>query len=322
MAILAALEGAGHSVVPVGIDVSGAWKMVDRARRPLVAEGDEVTLSIPAGTLRAGDREVEFDVVFPVLHGPYGEDGTIQGALEIAGIPYVGSGVTGSAVGMEKDFAKQLLASAGLPTVRYETAGRSEWDADPAAVVDRLTEGLGYPMFVKPIALGSSVGVARVGDHETIKQGIESAFAYGDAIIIEEAVVAREIEVALLDGPRVSVPGEIIIEHEWYSYEAKYEDATSRFETPARLTDSQVAEVQRMAATAFTTLRLQGPVRVDFFFEEGRRGFLVNEVNTMPGFTPGSGYPLMWQASGMSYPALCDELVKLAWRTTASPPGR
>ncbi len=312
MAIIDALEGAGHAVLPVGIDRSGVWRWVDPAQRPLRAEGGEVSLSIPSGTIRADGGEVDFDVVFPVLHGPFGEDGTIQGALEIAGIPYVGSSVLGSAIGMEKDIAKLLFIAAGLPTVRYQVARRPEWDRDPASVVDRIADRLGYPVFVKPVALGSSVGITRVEGEDRVKQAVEDAFGHGDKIIVEEAVNGREIEVALLDGPRASVPGEIVIEADWYTYEAKYEDASSRFDTPAQLTPAQTTHVQQMAVVAFEALELRGPTRVDFFFEEWGRGFIINEVNTMPGFTPGSGFPLMWQASGMSYPALCDELIKLA----------
>jgi D-alanine-D-alanine ligase len=312
VAIIDALEGAGHTVVPVGIDRSGAWRKGDAAQRPLRAEGGEVSLGIPSGTIRADGVEVDFDVVFPVLHGPFGEDGTIQGALEIAGVPYVGSGVLGSAIGMEKDIAKRLFVAAGLPTVRYEVARHAEWDDDPAALIRRFARRIGYPAFVKPVALGSSVGVTRVDSEDIVKLALANAFGHGDKIIVEEAVNAREIEVAVLDGPRVSVPGEILITADWYTYEAKYQDAASVFDTPARLTESQTAEVRRMAADAFEALQLRGPTRVDFFFEEEGRGFLINEVNTMPGFTPGSGFPLMWQASGMSYPALCDELIKLA----------
>ena len=315
VAIRDALEGGGHVVQPVGIDRAGTWHLVAAAGgEPLQAVGPEVSLSIPGGTIRGEAGEIDFDAVFPVLHGPFGEDGTIQGAFEMAGVPYVGSGVLGSAVGIEKDVAKRLFVAAGLPTVRYEIVRRPEWDSDPRDVVAHLADGLGFPVFVKPVALGSSVGVSRVDALDGAKPAIAEAFGHGDKVIVEEAVNGREIEVAVLDGPRVSVPGEIVIQQEWYSYEAKYEDAASQFVAPAELRPAQTVHVQQLAAKAFEALELRGPTRVDFFFEEWGRGFLINEVNTMPGFTPISGFPKMWQASGMSYPALCDELVKLALR--------
>ncbi len=307
-----ALETAGHTVTAVGIDRGGGWTLADPNRRPMAAEGPSVSLSIPSGTLRTPGGPVEFDVVFPVLHGPYGEDGTIQGALEMAAVPYVGSGVLGSAVGMDKDFAKRLFRDAGLPVADHQVVGRRDWDESPGSVVARLVARLGLPVFVKPAALGSSVGVAKAASDHEAKQAIEDAFRYGGKVVVEEAVAAREIEVGVLDGPRVSAPGEIVIEADWYDYSAKYEDETSRFVTPADLSPAETEQARHLAAAAFTALELRGPTRVDFLFEEGRRGFLVNEVNTMPGFTPISGFPQMWMASGMTYAELCDDLVRSA----------
>ncbi len=317
MAIFEALTGAGHRVALVGIDRDGAWHVPDPGARPLQATGPEATFAVPQGTLSTPGGDIAFDVAFPVLHGPFGEDGTIQGMLEMAGIPYVGSGVLGSTLGMEKDIAKRLFRHAGIPTTPYEIVRRSEWDDSPGTIVKRLVDGLALPVFVKPAQMGSSIGVGRAGSEQEVKQAIEDALGYGHKVLVEEAIGGREIEVAVLDGPRVSVPGEIVIEKDWYDFEAKYEDEASQFVCPADLTEVETAHVQELAARAFTALECRGLARVDFLFEQPGRGFLLNEVNTMPGFTPISGFPKMWQASGMSYPELCDELVRLALMATA-----
>lgn len=305
-----ALEGAGHQVIPVGIDRKGEWHLADRSRRPLIASGRPVMLRVPAGTLTSGNDEIGFDVVFPVLHGPYGEDGTVQGLFEMADTPYVGCDVLSSALAMEKDLTKQVLVQAGLPTAPW-TVVREEDFSDAPAVVERVAGELGLPAFVKPVELGSSVGVSRVTTEAELKQGIEEALRYGPKVIVEEAIKGREIEVAVLEGPRVSNPGEIVIEGDWYDYKSKYHDDTSRFVAPAELTSPQTEQVRELAGRAFTALECSGLARVDFFLERGR-GFLINEINTMPGFTPISGFPKMWEASGMSYPDLCNELVDLA----------
>ncbi len=299
-------------MIPVGIDRTGQWCLADPTARPFVTAGARCHLEIPSGRIITPDGPRSFDVVFPVLHGPFGEDGTIQGVFEIAGIPYVGSDVLGSAVGMDKDIAKRLFAEAGLPSADYRVVRAADWALTPGAIVDGVVESLGLPVFVKPARLGSSVGVSKAATHVDVKQALEDALAFGPKAIVEETVAGREIEVAVLEGPRASLPGEIVIEREWYDYDAKYHDSTSRFVAPADLTESETARVRGMAAAAFTALELRGLARVDFFFEQGGRGFLINEVNTMPGFTPISGFPKMWQASGMTYAQLCDELVKLA----------
>jgi D-alanine-D-alanine ligase len=312
VAVTGALREAGHHVVPVGIDRTGQWHLADPSRSPMQAEGRRVVLEVPGGVLRAGDDELTVDVVFPVLHGPFGEDGTIQGALEMAGVPYVGCGVLPSAVAMDKDIAKRLLARSGLQTPAWDVVRGDDFVGSEGLVVEHLTRKLGLPVFVKPAELGSSVGVAKATTDARLKDAIEDALRLGDKVIVEESVKGREIEVAVLDGPRVSVPGEIVIEADWYDYTAKYNDSTSQFVTPADLSPARTAEVRDLAARAFTTLECRGLARVDFFYEQGRRGFLVNEVNTMPGFTPISGFPAMWQASGMTYAELCHELVTLA----------
>jgi D-alanine-D-alanine ligase len=309
---LEALEDRGHVVVAVGIDHEGGWHLADRDARPLRADGPAVGLEVPGGRLIADAGPVEFDVAFPVLHGPFGEDGTIQGLFEIVGVPYVGSGVLGSAVSMDKDVAKRLLGQAGLPIGTYRVLRRSSWAGDPSEVVADLADDLGFPLFVKPASLGSSVGIGRADDAGTLKEAIDDALLHGDKVMVEAEVAGREIEVAVLEGPRASVPGEIVVPGGWYTYEAKYRDDATQLIVPASLSDAEAAHVRSLACRAFEVLECGGLARVDFFFEEGGRGFLINEVNTMPGFTPVSMFPRMWAASGMPYAELCDELVTLA----------
>ena len=311
VAVIDALTGAGHRVIPVGIDRDGAWFLADGAQNPLVASGRSASLRLPEGTLHAAGDEIGFDVVFPVLHGPFGEDGTIQGVFEMAGVPYVGCGVLSSALAMDKDNAKRVIEAAGIATTPWMIVRSGDFD-DPGGAVERLVDALGLPLFVKPAELGSSVGISRADTEAEVKDGILSALGYGNKVIVEEAIQGREIEVAVLEGPRVSVPGEIITGEQWYDYDAKYNDEGSECVAPADLTDSEVALVRELAGRAFTALECRGLARVDFLYEKGGRGFLLNEVNTMPGFTPISGFPKMWQASGMSYPELCNELVQLA----------
>lgn len=298
-------------MIPVGIDRAGDWYLSDASRRPLAATGREATLQLPRGTLHAAGDEIGFDVVFPVLHGPFGEDGTIQGVFEIAEIPYVGCGVLSSALAMDKDNAKKVIEAAGIATTPWMVVRAGSF-SDPAATVDNLIKQLGLPLFVKPAELGSSVGISKAETDAELKDAIARAFGYGDKVLVEEAIRGREIEVAVLEGPRVSLAGEIATKHEWYDYDAKYNDETSEFVAPADLTDPEMALVRQLAGAAFEALECSGLARVDFLFEQGGRGFLLNEVNTMPGFTPISGFPKMWEASGMTYPELCDELVELA----------
>ena len=311
LAVKEALAESGHHVTPIGIDRNGSWHLADAAAARLTAEGPPAWMEVPEGVVRAGSDTVDFDVVFPVLHGPFGEDGTIQGLFEIAGVPYVGNHVLSSAVSMEKDLAKRLGAQAGMPTPAWQAVRRTDM-ADAPAVVDRLADSLGLPVFVKPAELGSSVGITRAETEAQLKEGLEIALGYGDKALVEEAIRGREIEVAVLDGPRASLPGEILTETDWYDYDAKYDDERSRFVAPADLTELQTAQVRELACRAFTMLECRGLARVDFLFEEEGRGFLLNEVNTMPGFTPISGFPKMWLATGMTYGELCDELVRLA----------
>jgi len=284
--------------------------LADDSRNPMVAAGRPVSFRVPEGRLLAGSDEIEFDVAFPVLHGPYGEDGAIQGAFEMADTTYVGCGIAASALAMEKDFAKQIFVQQRIPTARWVVVTDADL-SDPSRVIGTVIRELGFPVFVKPAELGSSVGVSKAATDAELQEAMHRALGYGGKAIIEEAITGREIEVAVLGG-RSSVPGEIVIQTDWYDYESKYNNATSRFVAPARLTPPQFSEVKEMAERAYAALGCAGLARVDFFLEERGRGFVINEVNTMPGFTPISGFPTMWQASGLTYGELCDELVRLA----------
>lgn len=312
VAALEALTESGHDVIPIGIDRDGGWHRADAAGRPLTATGPAIHLRIPDATLVADDRTERVDVAFPVLHGPYGEDGTVQGMFEIAGIPYVGSGVLGSAVAMDKDVAKRLCRDRGIPVADHLVIRRGDYVDDPRIVVETVVGRFGYPVFVKPAALGSSVGISRADDEGALKEAIDEAMRHGPKVMVEEALSGREIEVAVLEGPRASVPGEIVVKGGWYTYEAKYQDDATELHVPADLSTAATAQVQELAARAFEALECRGLARVDFFYEEDGRGFVLNEVNTMPGFTPMSMFPMMWAASGMPYADLCDELVSLA----------
>jgi D-alanine-D-alanine ligase len=312
VSVVEALEEKGHEVVAVGIERDGSWYLADASARPLAVEGPPAVLEVPGGGIRAGGVRVGFDVAFPVLHGPFGEDGTVQGMFEMAGIPYVGSGVVGSAVAMDKDVAKRLFRDAGIPISPFLVIRRAGFTDDPRGSVSLVRGELGYPVFVKPAELGSSVGISRADDDGPLKDSIREALRHGEKVIVEQEVGGREIEVAVLEGPRSSVPGEIVVDGGWYTYDAKYRDDATRLLVPAPLPETAAALVRRMAAEAFAVLECRGLARVDFFYEEGGRGFVLNEVNTMPGFTPKSMFPMMWAATGMPYPDLCDELVDLA----------
>ncbi len=250
-------------------------------------------------------------VVLPLLHGPLGEDGTVQGLLELADAPYVGSGVLGSALAMDKAMAKQVLAQQGIPQARWLAFHETELSPSaPGVVADQL----GLPVFVKPSNLGSSVGITKAKTVAEVERAIHVALDYDEWVVIEEAVTGREIEVAVLGNtePHASVPGEIVPGREFYDYEDKYVEDGARLLVPAPLTDEEAATVRHLALEVFRTLRCEGMARVDFFYEDGGRGFLCNEANTIPGFTPISMYPKLWQASGLPYDELIDELVRLA----------
>jgi D-alanine--D-alanine ligase len=328
VAVAKALDPARYDVLPVAITTDGRWLFAGQARRMIEQGPQALPAALPVegelvselGDLVArGDHgEVEVhsaldaDVVFPLLHGPYGEDGTVQGLLELAGLPYVGSGVVGSAVGMDKVMMKRAFAACGLPMARYESFRDGH---DRVAFASRVEAELGYPCFVKPANLGSSVGVSKAHDRASFDAGLDLALRFDEWAIVEEAVVGREIEVAVLgdDPPEASVPGEIVPGDEFYSYADKYEHDDARLLAPAPLSPEQKDDVRGLAVRAFDACRCEAMARVDFFFEEEGRGFLVNEVNTIPGFTPISMYPRLWEESGVGYPELLDRLIELAF---------
>lgn len=313
--VLRAIDLGRYDVVPVAIGRDGQWALASGVQHALDAGPDALPPQLPTDgeavsptDLIAGNHGT---VVLPLLHGPLGEDGTVQGLLELAGLPYVGSGVLGSSLCMDKAMAKQVAAAAGIPQARYRALRAHEVTAGtPAALVDDL----GLPLFVKPANMGSSVGVSKAKTVEEVAAAIDLALGYDEWVVVEEAVVGREIEVGVLGNldPRASVPGEIVPGAEFYDYEDKYLSDRYQAIIPAPLSEHHTAEVQELAVRAFRALRCEGLARVDFFFEPNGRGFLLNEVNTMPGFTPISMFPKMWIASGMTYPGLIDELVRLA----------
>ena len=315
--VLAAADPTRYAVQPVGITRAGRWVFAAEAAAALKEGPAALPASLdPAGpdvdalptVAPATDETV---VVFPLLHGPMGEDGTVQGLLDLAGVPYVGAGVLGSAVAMDKAMAKHVVGAAGIAQPRFR-AWR-EPDLDDRALRSTI-EDLGLPLFVKPANMGSSIGITKARDLGELERGIALALTYDEWVVVEEAVSpAREIEVAVLGNtePRASVPGEIIPGAEFYDYADKYEDGAEAL-IPADLDEAGTAAVQSLAVQAFQVLRAEGMARVDFFYEEGGRGFLLNEINTIPGFTPISMYPKLWEASGLGYAELIDELVRLA----------
>ncbi|MCU1501410.1 MAG: ddl [Ilumatobacteraceae bacterium] len=317
--VLRAANPGTYRITPVGIGRDGTWSLATGAQRALAAGSgalpdrlDTAGRSIsPADVLGAGPVDGARTVVLPILHGPMGEDGTVQGLLELANVAYVGSGVLGSALGMDKAMAKEVLAAGGIPQARHLAVREDELTPGSAA---RFVEQLGLPLFIKPANMGSSIGVSKAKSVEAVRDAIGLALSYDEWVLVEEAVTGREIEVAVLGGrpPRASVPGEIVPGAEFYDYADKYVDDGSQALVPAPLTTPQSDEVRALAVRVFELLRAEGLARVDFFFEEHGRGWLCNEINTMPGFTPISMYPKLWQATGLSYSALIDELVQLA----------
>jgi len=267
---------------------------------------------------RAADRAINVDIIFPVLHGTFGEDGTIQGLLELADMPYVGAGVLGSAAGMDKDVMKALFRAAGLPIVKHVTVLRSDWEAEPKKVQKLVESKLKYPVFVKPANLGSSVGISKAHNRKELGPAIAEAARFDRKIVIEQGVggsrqKAREIECSVLgnDQPEASLPGEIVPSKEFYDYDAKYLDEGSELIIPAKLNKAETKTVQQLAIGAFKAVDCSGLARVDFLMEPKNRKIYLNEINTMPGFTAISMYPKLWAASGLSYPALIEKLIQL-----------
>ena len=321
--VLGAADPTRYDLHPVAIMRTGQWVFAEAAARALAEGTDALPTALVADgppldpwlALAAPDEHTPV-VVFPLLHGPLGEDGTIQGLLEVLGLAYVGSGVLASAVAMDKALAKEVLAHRGVPVARWVTAHAHERESHRP---DRIAAELGLPVFVKPANMGSSIGVSRVATVDELDAALDAAFSYDEVAVIEEAIVGREIEVAVLGDldPRASVPGEIVPSHEFYDYSDKYESDGAELLVPAPLDAHEIATVQALALDVFRALRCSGMARVDFFYEQGGRGFLCNEVNTIPGFTPISMYPKLWHATGVEYPSLIDELVDLARRRHA-----
>jgi D-alanine-D-alanine ligase len=328
--VLESLDPERYEAVLVGIDKDGRWLLQEAAlllgaaRDPRLVKLNAAMpgVLLPPYSQPGGDQLVRVgdgpplgvDVIFPVLHGPMGEDGTVQGLLELSGVPYVGAGVLGSAVGMDKDVMKRLLLQAGLPVLAYEAVRRAEWQRAPAAVLERLA-GLGFPQFVKPANLGSSVGVGRVLEPSALEAALVHAFEFDDKLVVERGLDhPREIECAVLGGdvPRASIPGEITIDHPdgFYSYAAKYVDESgASTKIPADLSRAQVEAVQGLALATFQTLECDGLARVDLFLDHGG-ALYVNEINTLPGFTAVSMFPKLWHASGMSAAELMNFLIE------------
>jgi D-alanine-D-alanine ligase len=354
--VLNAIDREKYEVVPIGITKEGRWLTAEHAEgllsgklmieprqlragdpettsaaavlmrgeavvvppEPVHREGGLVPFQSDALLRRASDRAINVDIIFPILHGTFGEDGTIQGLLELADIPYVGAGVLGSAAGMDKDIMKSLFIAAGLPIVKHVTILRSDWEKDFKQVEKLVGRKLKYPVFVKPANLGSSVGISKAHDRKELGPAIEEAAKFDRKIVIEEGVggkkdKAREIECSVLgnDEPAASVPGEIVPCKEFYDYDAKYVDEGSQPIIPAKLTKAETRKVQELAVAAFRAVDCSGLARVDFLMDPKTKKIYLNEINTMPGFTSISMYPKLWAASGLAYADLIDRLIQL-----------
>jgi D-alanine--D-alanine ligase len=337
VAVAKALDPARYEVLPVAITTDGRWLFADEAQRMIEQGPDALPAALPVagdpvselgdlvarGEHGALDKSVarsalDADVVLPLLHGPYGEDGAVQGLLELAGLPYVGAGVLGSAVGMDKVMMKRAFAACGLPIATHASFRDGH---DRVAFAAQVEDEIGYPCFVKPANLGSSVGVSKARDRASFDAALDLALSFDEWAIVEEAIDGREVEVAVLgdDPPEASVPGEVVPGDEFYSYADKYEREEAQLLAPAPLAPEQTDDVRRLALRAFEACRCEAMARVDFFLEEQRadgapgREFLVNKVHTIPGFTPISMYPRLWEESGLSYPELLDRLIELAF---------
>ena len=354
--VFQAIDKGKYEVVPIGITKDGHWLTASDAERLLTGKPPELPRRLRAGdpeatpaaalletgeavivppepqkpgsamtpfqtrelARRASDRAINVDIIFPVLHGTFGEDGTIQGLLELADIPYVGAGVLGSAAGMDKDVMKALFRASGLPIVKHVSFLRSDWGAAPKKVQKLVETKLRYPVFVKPANLGSSVGISKAHDRRELGPAIGEAAKFDRKIVVEEGVggrkhKAREIECAVLgnDTPEASVPGEIVPSAEFYDYSAKYLDEGSQLIIPAKLTKSETKKIQELAIGGFRAVDCSGLARVDFLMDPKSRKIFLNEINTMPGFTSISMYPKLWAASGVPYPELIERLIQL-----------
>ncbi len=326
--VMGAIDKDKYEIVAIGITQDGRWLTSGNVLRDLQAgtpNRAEIAALLadpnqrglmrlegpPPGTTRISLTEV--DVILPILHGPYGEDGTVQGLLELAGVPYAGAGVAASAVGMDKALFKAICQAHDIPIVPYRSIKRKAWEREPEAVIEEVERFLGYPCFVKPANLGSSVGISKALNREGLRAGLNEAAQYDRKLLVEEAIDAREIEVSVLgnDDPIVSVPGEIIPSREFYDYAAKYLDGESELVIPAPLSPEQTAEAQALARQIYLAIDCAGMARVDFLLRRGTGTLYLNEVNTIPGFTPISMYPKLWEATGISYAELIDRLIQL-----------
>lgn len=319
--VVHSLDKDKYEPVLIGIDKRGKWHQLNEnyllkasfSQQQSLQNDSEVSLVVKGGNSMvlssAANNFENIDVIFPVLHGPYGEDGTVQGALQLMNIPFVGPGVLGSAVGMDKDVTKRLLHEAKIPIAKFLVFRKG----DPIAF-GKITKELGLPFFVKPANLGSSIGVTKVHNEKELLKAIDEAFFYDSKLLIEEYIKGREIEISVLgnENPMISLPGEILASHEFYDYDAKYLDEHgAKLEIPAKLSDAQITKVQKLAKKTFQTLCLEGMARIDFFLTVDGE-FYVNEANTIPGFTNISMYPKLWEASGIPYMKLVDKLIQLA----------
>jgi D-alanine-D-alanine ligase len=329
--VMGAIDKEKHEVVPIGITKEGCWLASGDPMQAL--SSGVVTKSNPAlllaepsqrGLMRLEDREQEralaaiqvsqLDVIFPILHGPYGEDGTVQGLLELAGIPYVGAGVAASAVGMDKVLFKDIMRAHGLPVVHSLVIKRKAWEGQPEETVARIEAEIGYACFVKPANLGSSVGISKAHDRAELAVALDEAARYDRKLLVEVAIDAREIEVSVLgnDEPIASVPGEIVPCNLFYDYAAKYLDGESELLIPAPVPAETADLIRRLAVDAYLSIDCAGMARADFLLDRQTDQVYINEVNTLPGFTPISMYPKLWEASGVSYTELIDRLIELA----------
>jgi D-alanine-D-alanine ligase len=320
--IIRGLDPQKYEAVPIGITKEGHWLIGAGAQKMLpevLRTGQRVLMSAdPTESalmpLDGSPHGQKLDVVFPVIHGTFGEDGTMQGLLELAALPFVGAGVLGSAIGMDKDVAKKLMQVAGIPVVPWIAVQRADWERQPKEIRRAIEKKFKYPVFVKPATLGSSVGMTKVHSRAELGPALDLAAEFAMKIMVERAVSAREIEVSVLGNhdPRASIPGEIVPHREFYDYAAKYLEEGTKLLIPAKLKKSEVKKVQSMAVTAFRALELSGMARVDFFIEKRGGKIFLNEVNTIPGFTSISMYPKLWEANGIPFRELVSKLIDLA----------
>ena len=320
--IIRGLDPQKYEAVPIGITKEGHWLIGEGAQNMLpevLRTGQRVIMSAdPTESalmpIDGSARGQKLDVIFPVIHGTFGEDGTMQGLLELAGLPFVGAGVLGSAIGMDKDVAKKLMQVAGIPVVPWIAVQRADWERQPKEIRRAIEKKFKYPVFVKPATLGSSVGMTKVHSRTELGPALDLAAEFAMKIMVERAVSAREIEVSVLGNhdPRASIPGEIVPHREFYDYAAKYLEEGTQLLIPAKLKKSEVKKVQAMAVTAFRALELSGMARVDFFIEKRGGKIFLNEVNTIPGFTSISMYPKLWEANGIPFRELITKLIDLA----------